>query len=287
MLDPSPRVGIGYRREIHDWIVARLARFDVLEITVDHYLISGANRRREMAALADRIPLVGHGIGLSVGTAVPPDRDYLDRVARAIDDLRIPAYSEHLAFTKVPGRDLANLLPLPRTEAVAAQVIENVRIVRSHIPVPFSLENITYLFDYPDSVIDEVEFLKLICRETGSGILLDVENLHLNSRGFAYDPRAFIDALPPGSIHGIHTAGGRVIEGTPVDTHDHPVPAETTALLAHVLQRHRPDTIVLERDDRLQETEELIADIDRIREVVAAAASHEDNGESGFTKASA
>ena len=175
----NPFVGIGYRQPIHDWTVANLGRFDVLEVTIDHFLNGGPRFRSAATRLAGQIPLVAHGVGLSLGSAVRPDPHYLERVARAIDTLGIPSYSEHLAFTKLPGLDLANLLPLPRTEEAAENVIENIRIVRSHIQIPFLLENITYYFDYPEACMSESEFLALVCRETGAKILLDVENIRV------------------------------------------------------------------------------------------------------------
>ena len=143
-------VGIGYRSAIAQWTRANLYRFDVLEVTVDHYIHGGPTQRKEILDLVDRIPLTAHGVGLSLGTDVPLDLAYLDEVASIVDRLEAPAYSEHLAFTRVPGRDLANLLPLPRTKAVAELIIDKVRTVQSRISVPFLLENISYVFEWPD-----------------------------------------------------------------------------------------------------------------------------------------
>src|SRR5215831_16456816 len=171
----TPAVGIGYRSAIGDWTRANLAHFDMLEITVDHCISSGETVASGIFDLVGRIPLTAHGIGLSIGTDVPLDLAYLDKVAAVVDRLRAPAYSEHLAFTRAPGRDLANLLPLPKTKAVAEAVIAKVRTVQARIPVPFLLENISYLFEWPDSDMSDAEFINLICRETGAGLLLDVE----------------------------------------------------------------------------------------------------------------
>src|SRR6266705_6126997 len=159
---PSPAVGIGYRSAIGDWTRDNLAHFDMLEITVDHCISSGESVASEIFDLVGQIPMTAHGIGLSIGTDVPLDLAYLDRVAAIVERLGSPAYSEHLAFTRVPGRDLANLLPLPKTEAVAESIIAKVRQVQSRIPLPFLLENITYLFDWPDSKLSDAEFLNLI-----------------------------------------------------------------------------------------------------------------------------
>src|SRR5580693_4238850 len=105
----QPAVGIGHRYSIDGWIRANLCRLDVLEITLDHCFGGGAAAHAAIFDLVGQIPLTAHGIGLSIGTDVPLDLAYLDRIATLLDRLRAPAYSEHLAFTRVPERDLGNL----------------------------------------------------------------------------------------------------------------------------------------------------------------------------------
>jgi uncharacterized protein (UPF0276 family) len=270
-----PTIGIGYRYSIDDWIRANLARFDVLEITLDHCFGTDDAARTAIFDLVGQISLTAHGIGLSIGTEAPLDLTYLDTIAAVLDRLKAPAYSEHLAFTRVPGRDLGNLLPLPKTQAVAESVIAKVRTVQARISVPFLLENITYIFDWPDCELTDAEFLTLICRETGAGLLLDIENLYLNASNHGFDPYAFLDALPTGIVREVHLAGGIITKDSflqqplLVDSHSHPVPDEALALLDRALVRQAPEAIVLERDERLGAADEILDDIERIRSRVA------------------
>jgi uncharacterized protein len=281
---PSPAIGIGYRAAIANWTRENLGRFDVLEITVDHCITSGPTVASAIFDLVARIPLTAHGIGLSIGTDVPLDLAYLDKVAAVVERLQAPAYSEHLAFTRVPGRDLANLLPVPKTETVAEQIIAKVRTVQARIPVPFLLENITYLFEWPDSDMSDADFLNLICRETGAGLLLDVENLYLNSRNHGFDPRQFLDALPEGLVQEIHLAGGVTVRENFLerpffaDSHSHPVPDGALDLLDYVLARQTPATIIVERDDRLDAVDEILDDLWRIRSRIAGRHSESAHG---------
>jgi uncharacterized protein (UPF0276 family) len=267
----APAVGIGFRAPIADWTRANLGRFDVLEVTVDHCLYGGRALRSAVFDLVGRVPLTAHGIGLSIGTDVPLDLAYLDEVAALVDRLGAPAFSEHLAFTRVPGRDLANLLPLPKTEEVAESIIAKVDLVQSRISVPFLLENITYAFEWPDSRLSDAEFLNLICRETGAGLLLDVENLYLNASNHGFDPYAFLDGLPANLVKEVHVAGGVTLHEDflpkPLlqDTHSHPVPEAALELLDYALTRQTPTAIVLERDDRLDAVEEILEDVARLR----------------------
>jgi uncharacterized protein (UPF0276 family) len=285
---PSLAVGIGYRAAIENWTRENLDHFDVLEITVDHCIVGGEAQRSAIFDLVGRIPLTAHGIGLSIGTDVPLDLAYLEQVAGVVERLEVPAYSEHLAFTRTPGLDLANLLPVPKTEAVAESIIAKVRTVQARIPVPFLLENISYLFDWPDSDMSDAEFLNLICRETGAGLLLDIENLYLNSRNHGFDPRKFLDALPDGLVQEIHLAGGVTVRETFLDrpfladSHSRPVPDEALELFDQVLARQTPATIILERDERLDATDEILDDVARIRSRIAG---HHSESASGYTLA--
>lgn len=207
----SPSVGLGFRIPIARWTLANLDQFDVLEVTVDHYIRGGESARKAIRNLVGRIPLVLHDVGLSLGTDVSLDEEYLDNVAGAIEDLKTPSYSEHLAWTKVPGLDLANLLPVPKTRAVADMLIPKIEKVQAHLPVPFSLENISYVFDFPDAEMSDAEFFNLLLRETGVGMLLDVENLFVNSRNHGIDPWRFLDELPEGVVTEVHAARGPLV----------------------------------------------------------------------------
>jgi uncharacterized protein len=266
-----PAIGFGYRRPIHAWTRANLACFDVLEITLDHCLVANEAAKAMIFDLVGEIPLTAHGIGLSIGTDAPLDLAYVDEIAALLDRLKAPAYSEHLAFTRVPGRDLGNLLPLPKTMAVAEQVIAKVRQVQSRISVPFLLENITYIFDWPDSELSDADILTLIHAETSAGILLDVENLYLNSQNHRFDPHAFLDRLPANAVQEVHVAGGITLAEDflprPLlqDTHSHPVPEAALDLLDYALARQAPTAIVLERDDRLEAADEILEDVARLR----------------------
>lgn len=266
-----PAVGIGYRSAIAEWTRANLDCFDLLEVTVDHCIYGTTAQRDEVFDLVGRIPLNAHGVGLSIGTDVPLDLAYLDQVAEIVERLGAPRYSEHLAFTRVPGRDLANLLPLPKTPAMAESVIAKVRTVQSRVNVPFLLENISYAFDWPDSKMSDVDFLNVICNESGAGLLLDIENLYLNAQNHSFDACQFLDDLSAGLVKEVHMAGGVTVSSEDLqhpffaDSHSHPLPDEILDLLEYALSLHAPDTVVLERDDRLDKTDEILTDVERIR----------------------
>jgi uncharacterized protein (UPF0276 family) len=272
-----PAVGISFRPEAIDQTLQYLREFDALEVIVDHYLAGGVQIRSQIIDLSRRIPLVGHGVCLSLATAVLPDEFYLDQVAETLDLIGASWYSEHLAFTKVPGRDAAELLPVPRTRAMADVILRNLEIVRRHIKIPLALENISYYFEYPYSELSEREFLELICREGKTFLLLDLENVRINSFNHGFDPDQFVDALPTGLVRGVHMAGGVKWGRLMLDSHNKPVAEPVFKLLERLLTHQRPQTIILERDDDLYSFDEILHDVQRIKAVVASSqvARHE------------
>ena len=271
------KCGLGFRLAIAKWTYERLDQFDVLEVTVDHYIRGGQRARRAIRGLLSHVPIVLHGVGLSLGTDAPLDEDYVGDVRRAIDDLEPLSYSEHLAWTKVPGIDLANLLPVPKTRMAAEMLLPKIERLQTLLPVPLALENISYVFDFPESEMDDAAFFNLLHRETGVELLLDVENLYVNGRNHDVDARGFLDALPASVVRGVHAAGGPEVDRPYLagpalaDNHSHTVPEEALDLLEHALIRQQPETIILERDSRLEHGEEILADLERIRASVARA----------------
>ena len=265
----TPLVGIAYRYPIDNWIRAHLDRFGVLEVTVDHYIYGGIHIRSALESLARQVPIVAHGVGLSIGTDGPLDKAYVREVAHVVRVLRAPSYSEHLAFTCVPGRDLGNLLPLPKTPEIAEWVAEKVRQLRALLPVPFDLENISYLFDWPNSEMSDGRFMTKICQAAGAGVLLDIENVYVNSHNHSFDALATLEEIPSQLVRGMHVGGGFSTGELLVDSHDHAVPTGALDLLGRALTRFQPDTIVLERDDRIEAFDELLTDVEHIRACVA------------------
>ena len=260
-----PLIGIGYRHPLHDWTVKNLACFDVLEVVVDHYLMGGTAYRDSLGSLLGKVPVTAHGIGLSLGSAEPLDYDYIEQIAEITSLIGATRFSEHVAFTRSSGIDLANLLPLPKTRETLDFLVERLREVCRIMPVPVSLENITYLFDYNYGEMSDAEFLIRLCERTETTLLLDIQNLYTNALNHHFDPVDFLNALPRGIVKSVHMAGGQEMEHVEIDTHSFPVRDEVLALLGLMRTLQSPDTIILERDGRLDAPNEMLDDIDNIR----------------------
>jgi uncharacterized protein (UPF0276 family) len=275
MYDTLPRLGagLGYRQPLHRDILANAGRIDFLEFISDQYLYASPDRLAGLLALRDRFPLVPHGVGLSVGTAEPLDAEYLDRLAHVVASCGAPWFSDHLSFTKVPDTDIEQLMPLMFTEQSLDAVCRNVNRLKSRIDTPFLLENITYYFPVPGSRMTEAEFITRVLDETDTGLLLDVNNVWVNSVNHGFDPYEFLRSIPLRRTVQIHIAGGKPVDSLWIDTHSEPVGEPVWDLLAYVLDRVPNPAILLEWDQDWPAFDDLLAHLDRARTIAGTAAA--------------
>jgi uncharacterized protein (UPF0276 family) len=272
-LDACPflGVGLGFRQDLKEAMLANSARIDFMELLTDQYMDKPPFKEAEAKLLAERFPLVLHGVDLSIGTDAPVDREYIDKMRRVASWSRARWVSDHLCFTRVPGINIGNLTPLAFTDEAAAVAIRNVREAMTAFEVPFLLENISYYFRVPPSRLTEAEFINRVIRESGCYMLLDLANVQNNAINNHYDPFAFVDQMPLERVVQVHLAGGYYHRGILLDTHSHPVPADVLELLAHAAPR-LPNLkgVLIERDQEFPPIGELLDELDRVRGVIAS-----------------
>lgn len=262
---PHLGVGLSYRSNIHDEIVRSRERIDFLEVIPDQFIYSNERAVASVLAELEGFPLVSHSVNLSIGTAAALDRDYLERVVGFVKKTNSVCYSEHVCFTRVPGIDLGQLSPLQFTREMVEVVCRNVREVRSALgDVPFYLENISYYLDVPGAEMTEAEFLSSIIEKSGCGMLLDVNNLFVNSVNRRYDPYHFLRRIPLDAVEIIHLAGHKKQGAIMLDSHDGPSSREVWELLEWTLGETSVKAILFEQDENLE-------DFDLILEQVAKA----------------
>lgn len=214
------------------------------------------------------LPVLPHGVALSLGGAEPPDLHRLAALARLAERLDAPLVSEHLAFVRAGGRESGHLLPLPRTEEVIDVVVDNIRRAQEALPVPLALENIATLFEWPHPELDEAAFLAEVLERADVSLLLDLENVYANARNHGGDPVAFLDRLPLHRIAYVHVAGGLERQGVYHDTHTQPVPRPVLELLEELCARVAVPGVLLERDDHFPSDAELQVELDALAAAV-------------------
>jgi len=264
---PALGVGLGFREPFRGELFLNQGQVDFLEITADHYLDAPPEKEEELELLAEHFILVPHAINLSLGSAEGVDPDYLEKLAKLIARLNPPWWSEHIAFTKAGGIDIGHLSPLPFSEEAVEVLCRNIKEVKSRIPVPLILENITYLVNVPGGEIAEDEFLVRVLEQTDCGMLLDVMNLHANAVNHGYDPYAFLDRLPSERIVQLHFVGGHWHDNMLIDSHSHATPVQVWQLMEEVISKAPVKGAILERDENLPPFAELLVEVQQARQI--------------------
>ena len=246
---PVLGAGLGFREPFRANVFRHRESIAALEITAEHYLRPGAEKRDELALLHAHFPLIPHALNLSLGSADGIDAEYVDRLAALIEPLEAPWWSEHIAFTRAGGVEIGHLAPIPFTREALDTLCANIERVRRTIPnPPLILENITYTLDWGAGEMSEGEFLSALCRESGCGLLLDVTNLWLNSRRHGYDPIEFLDLLPSENIVQLHFVGAEQRGEEWIDSHGRATSPEIWDLYRAVVARAPVKAAILERD---------------------------------------
>lgn len=264
---PVLGAGLSFRPAWRWDVVRHRAELGAIECIPDD--VAGPAGFRELRLLRDAVPVLLHGIGLSLGSAEGLDPARLDHVARVAEAVEPPWFSEHIAFTRADGVEIGHLMPLPFTREAVETVAGNVAALKRAIPgVPIALENIAYTFVLPGAEMTEDAFVRAVLEEADCGLLLDLENVHANSRNHGFDPIAYLETLPLERVIEVHLAGGVVREGEYADTHTRPVPEESWKLLEWLAPRAAIRAVIIERDDNLPPFAELLEEVRRAGEIL-------------------
>jgi len=266
-LPAGPAYGVGLRRPHFESIFERGEGIDCLEILTENYIGFGGRPRAVLERAAARWPLVFHGVSMSIGSVAPLDQGYLDRLAAVLAEVKPRWFSDHLSYSSAFGVDYHDLIPLPFTREAVDHVVARVAQVARISDVPFLLENPSYYVRYRDAEMTEAEFITAVVEEADCGLLLDVNNVWVNSRNHDYDPRAFVDALPLHRVRQLHMAGHTPRGDVIIDSHGAAIIDEVYDLYAYVVERVGPVTTILEWDNDIPPIEVLCAENRRIRAV--------------------
>lgn len=249
--------GVGLRSCHYDHVLERRPAVDWFEALTENYLGTGGRPLEVLERVAERYPVVLHGVSLSIGSTDPLDLDYLAEVKALADRVRAEWVGDHLCWTGVLGKNTHDLLPLPYDEPTLAHVVSRVREVQDRLERPLVLENPSTYLRFRRSTLDEAEFLARVAEEADCALLLDVNNVHVTCHNQDLDPDAYVDAIPLDRVVQIHVAG-HADRGTHyLDTHGAKVCGEAWRLYRRVLERGGPRATLLEWDQDVPPFERL------------------------------
>jgi uncharacterized protein (UPF0276 family) len=269
--------GIGYRQQIAGPLSDRKDEVDFVEIITDQFT-RDAKSLDALRELRKSFAVIPHGIGLSIGSALPLDREYLDRLRAICDVVQAPYYSEHLCMTRAPAIDIGHLSPLWFTNDVLQIAIRNVSEVQEYLGRVLVLENITYLFEIPGGSMSQEEFFRRLTNATGCGVLLDVTNLYINSVNHDFDPVDALHEMPLDSIVQAHLAGGYWSDDVLIDAHSERVDDDTWRLFCAAAELVDFKASIVEHDANFPEDFNVLLDeVKRARHIL-------DNSRNRFKK---
>ena len=230
-------LGVGLRTVHFDHILKQQPEVDWFEVISENFMDSQGRPRYVLEQIAERYPIVMHGVSLSIGSTEPLDFDYLRRLKQLAVAVNPRWISDHLCWTGVAGINTHDLLPIPYNEASLRHVIERVRIVQDVLERPIVLENPSSYVTFAASTMRESEFIARLAEEADCGLLLDVNNVFVSAHNHDFDPIEYLREIPHDRVVQMHLAGHTNCGTHLIDTHDGPVvdPVWDLFRLAHSL----------------------------------------------------
>ena len=266
---PDLGLGLGLRSQHVDYILDNDPIVDWFEIISENYMENYGYARHALARIADRMPIVMHGVSMSIGSTDPLDMEYLAKLKELAEWLQPAWISDHLCWTGFNFRNSHDLLPLPLTEEALAHVTERVVRVQDFLGRPLVLENPSSYVQFQASTLAEWEFLSALVENTGCGLLLDVNNVFVSSTHHGFDPEHYIRNIPQEAVVQIHLAGPTSYDGLLVDTHARPVPTRVWELYKIAMELTGGVATLLEWDADIPPYEELVAELMKAKAVLA------------------
>jgi uncharacterized protein (UPF0276 family) len=267
---PDLGVGVGLRTTHYAHLLTHQPDVDWLEIISENYLYTEGRPLYVLDQIAERYPIVMHGVSMSIGGTDPLDMDYLRRLKSLRQRVQARWLSDHLCWTGVAGRNTHDLLPLPYNAETLRHVAQRVRTVQEFLGERILLENPSTYAQFTSSSMHEAQFLAELAREADCGLLLDVNNVYVSAFNHGFDACEYLDALPYERVGQVHISG-HTHHGTHiVDSHVGPVIDAVWALWRRVHARIPGVSVLLEWDTDIPDFGTVHHEALRAREWVAA-----------------
>jgi hypothetical protein len=268
----AQRSGIGLRAQHHAEFLERRPAVGWVEVHSENYFARGGVQCDVLAEVRALYPLSLHGVGLSIGSTDPLNSEHLAQLARLERDFAPVLVSEHLAWGSVDGHFTNDLLPLPYTEEAVRHTAARVREVQAVLGRQILIENVSSYLEFNDSEMAEWEFLVALTDESGCAILLDVNNIYVNAMNHGFDPRVYLNFIPPRAVREIHLAGhsSKFIGAREIliDTHSGPVCNAVWQLYGAAIDRFGSVPTLIEWDADLPALDVLLTEAGKIDQVL-------------------
>lgn len=267
---PHLGLGVGLRTVHFAHILEHWPAVDWFEVISENFMDSAGRPRYVLDQIAERYPVVMHGVSLSIGSTDPLNVDYLARLKRLADAIQPAWVSDHLCWTGVLGLNAHDLLPIPLTEESLAHVVARIRTVQDVLERPLVLENPSTYVTFAQSTLSEWEFLSRMSEEANCGLLLDVNNVFVSATNHDFDPREYLENLPHERVVQFHLAGHTHCGTHRIDTHDDHVIDAVWELYRQAYGLTGGASTLLEWDAKIPEFSVLHAEVLKARQFMHA-----------------
>jgi uncharacterized protein len=263
--------GLGLRPQHYQEILEGEPDIDWFEYISENYMVPGGQPLRMLERVAERYPMVQHGVSLSIASTQDFDMDYLRGLKALADRIKPKWVSDHLCWTGVHGVNLHDLLPIPYTEEALKHVVERIDFVQNFLGRRIAIENVSTYVEFSHSEMDEWQFVAEMARRADCWLLLDVNNVFVSGFNHRYDMHRFIASVPIERVVQFHLAGHSEATTHLIDTHDEPVREEVWSLYEETARRFGHVSTMIERDDKIPPLEELLVELRHARAIAARA----------------
>ncbi len=264
IINPLHGAGLGLRRSLLGPLTEQSpANVDFMEVAPENWMALGGALGKQFRAITECYPFVLHGLTLNLGGPAPLDEDFLKQLKRFMQQHAIHHYSEHLSYCSDDGQ-LYDLMPIPFTSEAVQHVAARIRLTQDILGQRIAIENVSY-YAAPGQEMPEIDFINAVISEADCDLLLDVNNIYVNSINHGYDAKEFLHRLPGDRIAYLHIAGHYVeTEDLLIDTHGAPVIEPVWQLLESTYAHFGVIPTLLERDFNLPPLPELLCEVNTI-----------------------
>lgn len=277
----SHKVGLGLRPPHYPYLEQRPAtEVAWFEAVSENYMNSRGRPLEMLQLIRQDYPVALHGVSMNIGNPEGLRLDYLQRLRELIDRVDPFIVSDHLCWTGSSDLNMHDLLPLPFTEDSVVMLVNNIDFVQNFLKRPLVFENVSTYLSYHHNEMEEWDFVGEVSRRSGCGLLLDINNVYVNSYNHGFDPHYFLNHIPLERVAQIHMAGPTDYGDFLFDTHSTDIPERVWDLFKMMAPKIRHLPVLIERDEDIPDFHDLEAEVLKAALILEGSYEAERNTES-------
>ncbi len=274
---PNLGFGLGLRTAHYEHILSRWPPVDWFEIISENFMATQGQPLQILDQIAERYPIVMHGVSLNIGSTDPIDFDYLGKLKALARRVEPRWISDHICWTGVNHLSSHDLLPLPYNDEVVAHLVGRIRTVQDFLERPLLFENPSTYVEFAASTMPEWELIAQVAEGADCGLLLDVNNIYVSCFNHGWDADQYLAAVPFDRVVQIHLAGHTHKTTHIIDTHSDHVVDEVWELYRKAIERGGPRATMVEWDSAIPSFDVVHAEVLKARDLLATAISAQEH----------